>query len=207
MRGSIVTKFGRLVWYLAANPKTAVRYFRNLRSSTLDLRMPWTSYRAIDYLKSITKPGTKVLEFGSGGSTLFFLDHGAHVTSTETDRKWIEYVRGRIPEGMQDRFVGVALEPDPKNSSLAYLDFIAKTPISEFDIIFIDHPDVEPDFSERPLIFNAVQPLLKRGAVVVVDDSWRYDHLKVENSAKFTRVLRSVGPGRPGVTEALACQF
>lgn len=56
--------------------------------------LPWVTDGAIDFLDTFIserrKMGftTKVFEFGSGNSTLYFLSKGCFVTSVEHDANW-----------------------------------------------------------------------------------------------------------------------
>jgi hypothetical protein len=56
------------------------------------LRRWWGSlkpgYDAIEFLTSRIIPGWRVFEYGSGGSTLFWLERGAEVVSVEHDPQW-----------------------------------------------------------------------------------------------------------------------
>ena len=55
---------------------------------TLDLEIPWITPEAIHSLFFYLKPYHTVLEFGSGGSTLFFSKRGKRVLSFETQDQW-----------------------------------------------------------------------------------------------------------------------
>ncbi|MEA2488493.1 MAG: hypothetical protein QOH21_285, partial [Acidobacteriota bacterium] len=56
--------------------------------------LPWMTFGAIDFLDGYLQPGMRVFEYGSGGSTLFYLRHGASVVSVEHDAEWGDVVRG-----------------------------------------------------------------------------------------------------------------
>jgi hypothetical protein len=60
---------------------------------------PWLVFAAIDYLDQIDLRGWRVFEYGSGGSTLYWLRRGAQVISVEEDATWYDRVRLRIPPG------------------------------------------------------------------------------------------------------------
>jgi hypothetical protein len=62
-------------------------------SSPSDDRIPWMTFRAIRFLRSYLKPGMRVFEYGVGGSTGFFLDHGCELVSVEHDDEWAERAR------------------------------------------------------------------------------------------------------------------
>jgi hypothetical protein len=64
--------------------------------SPLNLEMPWICYSAISYLEDWLKPGMNILEYGSGGSTLFFLRHECNIISIEHDPSWYNVVAASI---------------------------------------------------------------------------------------------------------------
>lgn len=61
-----------------------------------DLDAPWLCWPAIDWLEAFMQPGMRVLEFGSGGSTVFFAKRGARVLSIEDDSAWHAEVQRRL---------------------------------------------------------------------------------------------------------------
>ena len=71
-------------------------------------------------------------------------------------------------------------------------------PDDRFDIIVVDGS--EEWNLIRPICFEKAEKHVKKGGVIVVDDSWRYPELRERNQAKDFQVFQSVGPCRPGVT-------
>jgi predicted O-methyltransferase YrrM len=57
---------------------------------------PWLGYRAIARIRSLVRPGTRVLEFGAGMSTVWFARRGAEVVSVESDPTWRSDVEGML---------------------------------------------------------------------------------------------------------------
>src|SRR4051812_45501617 len=53
---------------------------------------PWVTFTAISKLESLIREGTRVFEYGAGGSTLFFLQRGALLVTVEHDAAWMENV-------------------------------------------------------------------------------------------------------------------
>lgn len=50
---------------------------------------PWLTFGAIDFVQAWLRPGLTIFEYGSGGSTLFWLRHQPRsVVSVEHDPKW-----------------------------------------------------------------------------------------------------------------------
>ena len=56
---------------------------------TLKFGYPWLTYSAIIALEEVIKPDFKILEFGSGGSTVFFADNAKSVFSFESNENFI----------------------------------------------------------------------------------------------------------------------
>lgn len=59
--------------------------------------LPWFTYAASAQLLRWGLAGERVLEFGAGSSTLFWLDQGAQVWSMEHDPSWGAWVKAQIP--------------------------------------------------------------------------------------------------------------
>lgn len=62
----------------------------------LNKPLPWLSFEAIEYIQPRVKEGMKVFEYGSGGSTLFWLHHKAIVTSVEHDTQWYQKTKSYL---------------------------------------------------------------------------------------------------------------
>ena len=89
--------FTKALWhaYLPGRARSTLQGFRERligpplqKRIPLDLRLPWFSWGAIRYLQEHIKPGMKVFEWGSGGSTLFFADRHCDVYSFEDNLRW-----------------------------------------------------------------------------------------------------------------------
>jgi predicted O-methyltransferase YrrM len=74
--------------------------------------LPWLGFRAIRRLKRIAVPGARVLEFGSGMSTLWFAKRGVEIVSIEIDPAWHQAVRERLGE-ISNPAARVLLEAPP----------------------------------------------------------------------------------------------
>jgi len=202
MTGTTTQKAGRLVAGLAFHPEYLIRYVKhNLRNghSPLDLEIPWFSYAAIDYLETYLKPGMKVFEFGSGGSTLFFAKRTKHVSAVENDPEWFERVTQRLNEKSIHN-VEIQLRPfDVKNpGDFERSDYLKALPAEKFDVIVVD--GAEEWTQVRPICFQHAERQINPGGIIIVDDSWRYPKLRATAKAKRHEVFQSVGPCRPGVT-------
>ncbi len=63
------------------------------QNDLINRAIPWLTFSAIDYIHRTVKPSDKVFEYGSGGSTLFWLKQGASCVSIEHDTRWNEKIR------------------------------------------------------------------------------------------------------------------
>ena len=92
--------------------KHIFRWFFSLREDyLLQEKKPWLVFDAIDFLKSIPLEGKKVFEYGSGGSTLFWLEHGAELVSIEHDPDWYTLMYPRLKGMTRIDYRLVQMEP------------------------------------------------------------------------------------------------
>ncbi len=202
MHGTVPQKIGRVLGNLLLHPQYIPRCVRHnlINGKTpLDLEVPWFSYAAIDFLDGFLKPEMRVCEYGSGGSTVFFAKRVKTVFSIEDNPKWYELVSKRLKERELDN-VRLVLRPfDFKNpTGFEHSAYLHAIPDERFDVIVIDGSE---EWNQvRPICFGVAEGRVKRGGLIVVDDSWRYPVLREKHQARNVRTFQSVGPGRPGVT-------
>ncbi|NJK68543.1 MAG: class I SAM-dependent methyltransferase [Microcoleus sp. CSU_2_2] len=204
MDGTITSKLGRLAGSFATHPEYIPRYLRDRapdRSSPLEIELPWISYGAIDFLDGYLKPDMTVYEYGSGGSTLFFASRVAKVTSTEHQELWCDRVRAKLQASSANnvnlQLVECDLSQTPDFENSPYAQSIRDI---EADVILIDGLEDWSKYNLRPICFAIAQTRIKKGGIIILDDSWRYTHLRQQNSAVRVQVFESPGPARPGVT-------
>lgn len=58
----------------------------------------WVSWLAQDFIATIVSKSSRVFEWGSGGSTLWFAEHAKSVTSIEHNPDWGQRVSDRLTE-------------------------------------------------------------------------------------------------------------
>jgi len=61
-------------------------------------RMPWLAKGAVDWLENNLTKDFKILEFGSGGSTLFFAERCKEVITIENNKKFYDLILDYINE-------------------------------------------------------------------------------------------------------------
>lgn len=136
-------------------------------TDTLEIGYPWLSFGAIIALESIVNKNLNVLEFGSGGSTIFWAKTCKAVKSYETDIDWYIKVKEKTK--------------NLKNTELIFGDQelilrnIKQEPNNHYDIILID---LYPKHAQREIITNAAIPKLKKDGYIIVDN---YNNFGMQN--------------------------
>lgn len=134
-----------------------------LGQDTLTIGYPWFALGAILTLERLLQPTWRVLELGSGGSTVFFRRHCASVQSFETDPTWAANVRAAT--------AGLATV-----SHCATVEAIGSQLVTlssrSVDLLVIDHGDPERHARGRnpirlPLALAALHTLKPNGWIVV----------------------------------------
>lgn len=199
---SNIERVRKLTFNLVSNPDLIFPYVsKSLFNNKLpiDHELPWWSFRAVEYADKLF-PGKSIFEFGTGGSTVRYADACESITSIEDNEEWLRIVQDRV----NTKKLG--------NINLMYCHFDFDHPegfaeseylrsydgTKQYDVVIIDGQD--KSFNERITCFKYVEPSIKEGGVIVVDDWWRYTELLDSNRAKSVKVFESVGPCRYGVT-------
>jgi hypothetical protein len=135
--------------------------FKSGESVDADFKpIPWFTYSAIDFLIERMNENLRILEFGSGNSTLFFAERTKMVFSIEHDESWYQKILLKKPQNVKMY----------KTSSLSINDYIL--PLgekTEFDLIIVD------GLFRNQCINNSLNFLSESG-VIVLDDSERTDY-------------------------------
>ena len=191
----------KLVLNLSHNPSLIWPYLRmNVfsRKLPIDFGMPWWSFLAIKRADALLV-GKRVFEYGTGGSTLRFAKIAESIVSVEDDEEWKAVVQDRLAcENISN--VNILFHPfDFKNPvDFESSEYICAVDSGEWDVVIIDGQDWT--FKERLKCFRKVEPKMKSGSIIILDDFWRYEDLLKSNRAKSVEVYESVGPSRIGVT-------
>ena len=186
----------RFILYILRIPdqrKHVIRWILSLQKDyLLKAKQPWLVFDAIDFLNRIDIKGKRVFEYGSGGSTLYWLKKGARCISIEHDKEWYNKVRAFVPNSpnLDYRLIEPQLSSnqellkDPADpSSYAtgddrlrqfelslYVKQIDGFPDEYFDIILIDG-------RARPSCIKHSASKVKPGGLLIVDNSDRKYYL------------------------------
>jgi hypothetical protein len=193
--------------------KHTIRWLESLQKDYL-LRscQPWLAFDAIDILSSLPLNGQRIFEYGSGGSTLFWLKHGALLTSIEHDKAWYDL--------LQQQYIGKAsvdyrlvppefISSDNVNPSVpdgygsgdkqfaqctfrSYASQIDEFPDEFFDLVLVDG-------RARPSCIKHAHNKVKIGGILVLDNSDRKYYLERTSTYLNTSERRTCLGATPGL--------
>ena len=174
---------------------SSVRYYTDWREhlapgrNSVNDRSPWMSFSAVRFLKEITRKDMRVFEYGSGGSTLFWISRVQEVVSVEHDTSWYSNMKKQLDEQAIQNFSYILSEPvndpgfgkkrfenpddyissDPAYSGKnfeQYVKSIDSYPDNYFDIVVVDG-------RARPSCIKHGIPKLKKNGWLIIDNSER----------------------------------
>lgn len=175
--------------------KHVVRWLRSQKAGyCLENEVPWISFDATQFLKKKLFEQATVFEYGSGGSTAFWLKNGANVVSIEHNQGWYELVSQRLEPhpNLSYRFSAPTPLPhaeynrndasDPTHYSTedkellsysfeSYVKEIDAFPDSYFDFVLVDG-------RSRPACVVHSIPKVKVGGMLILDNSDRAYYLE-----------------------------
>lgn len=186
------------------------RVERDSTSSPLDRAEPWFCYSAIRHLKKVVKPETRVFEYGSGGSTLFYAKHCAKVVTAEHDAEWGQLVQKTLDEQKisnvtllsvteqkaetpeeADQLEGYGSEYQhyAGSSFKNYVNTLLDYPKHEFDLIIVDG-------RSRCAGMRTAVERIAPGGMIIVDNAERPRYQEMEDRIFAGRwhLHRSCGP-------------
>ena len=129
----------------------------------LEIGYPWLSFGAIIALEGIVNKRLRVLELGSGGTTVFFAKNCKNVKSYETNADWYKKVMQKVRK-YRNVEIGLGNHTDILRS-------VTKEPDRHYDIVLIDS---DPRATDRFSLANAVISKVKIGGWLIVDNYWNF---------------------------------
>ena len=130
---------------------------------------PWLTKEAINFLEQVIKcrPDLKILEFGSGGSTIWFAQRTQFLVSIEHNPQWYEKVKKEVLE-LGFKLVDLRLiEHD-------YYNVCDEFPDQYFDFILVDGRH------RKKCISKGIR-ILKSGGILMLDDAQRAWYQSINN--------------------------
>ena len=178
-----------LVW-MVRRPRLARDIPRTLGTfgkGTLDLREAWLPYRLTDTLLHRIGPGTRVFEYGGGGSTAWFADLGADVTTVEHHPEWVAHLNEQFRD---DEHVELIHRSDA-NGFADYITAIDAYPDASFDVVVVDG-------RERVQCFEHSVAKIKPGGTLILDDVDRARYARAFEVVDWPReVVHGFAPCKP----------
>jgi len=213
MHGSNISRSLNALKYFVKQPKyiPSWLYSNGTKKTPLQLRQPWLSYPAIDFLTQYAKKYHRVFEYGGGGSTLWFAERCKEITCVENSKYWGKLILDRYQDNKDDfiallNLIIVEVSEYPKVEEYAQADKYVNTIVSgaPYDIILVDGVDSEDAKKNYRVesVRKAKQHLSSEG-LIILDDAWRTQYADVPNILnEFNRLeFWGLGPCRLGVTK------
>jgi hypothetical protein len=208
------------LFYLLVDDLKSWKYFPRWFSSFRPVRSlvgeakPWIPFEAANWLEHYLKPHMKVFEYGSGGSTIFFAERVAEVTSIEHDQQWHAQVsRALVQRGISNCSCElhvprpIAGSPsainDSQSSRFIYDDYYAAT-VHEYVEAIDVYPDrtfdlVLVDGRVRTECIQYALPKIKPGGYLMLDNSNNADVAEIIRKPQTYphKEFRGIAPGWP----------
>jgi hypothetical protein len=124
---------------------------------------PWLTFTAIDFIKERVKEGLKILEWGSGSSSLWFDQNGCVVTAIEHNEEWANIVKG-----MKYENINVIFEKEKSDYVKPEINF------STINIFLID--GIYRNECASYLVELIKSGEILSGAMIIFDDTSRLEY-------------------------------
>jgi hypothetical protein len=158
---------------------------KRLKENPLNETYPWFAFSSIAYLAALIRPDMKVVEYGSGYSTIWWASRVGEVTSVERSREWLAEVDAALSK---HALKNAHLIPFNKFSpgteeeirarcnwdmlSPAVSDYVLSAGVlpKSCDVVVID------DIFRNEVALAAIE-IVKPGGLLILDDSERERYL------------------------------
>lgn len=121
--------------------------------------LPLYTYPAIEYLTQFDYSEKRIFEFGSGASTLFWMERANTVTCLESNPEWYEKLRRQLKDNVSMKHVSGDAFP------FAINDFDGV-----FDVIVVDSAGYRYDSAEQ-----ALKKLAPGGFIILDNADWHHN--------------------------------
>jgi predicted O-methyltransferase YrrM len=143
---------------LVINGPAAALTFAALKAFNWRPSEPWISYEAIGLLKKFLTPRSRVLEFGSGMSTVWYGKHAGEVCSVDHYPEWYRKVQGILADEK-----GIKVRHELRENPKTYSRFMQGDK-KGFDLIMVDG-------EWRSLCAANCLKLIRPGGIIYLDNS------------------------------------
>jgi len=146
--------------------------------------IPWFNLDAIKFIKTYIdeKKNIRLLEFGSGNSTIYYEKNVDKLYSVEHNQNWYDNIKKKVNKNTNYVIKPINYISKPSTDKLFYnvsnlKDLFNDVSNEFFDIIIIDGIHRVNSF------FGSID-YLKKGGLIVLDDSHRIDNPETDGSYK-----------------------
>lgn len=176
----------------------------------LDDQTPWLPFKAREWLRRHVSSDTTVFEYGSGGSTLFFVRHAGTVISVEHDAAWFALVSHALAASGMSNYNHLLREPEalaPGHEELTCLGS-RRPEFSDHSFArYVRSIDAYPDLSldlvlvdgrARLACLDRALPKVRDGGYLLLDNAEREEYAQARTTlARFPRLdLEGLAPYR-----------
>lgn len=154
------------------------------KKSSIKIRVtPWLTEDAVNLLENFVKekPDANLLEFGSGGSTIWLSKLTKKLVSIEHNKQWFTNVKNYIEKEKSCNPVDLRWLPRPYNK------ICDEFPDEFFDLILVDGRD-------RVKCLEASIRILKPGGILMLDDAQRENYNDGKELLADWQLTQSFGP-------------
>ena len=153
--------------------------------------IPWYNYPALEQLSKWDFSDCDILEYGSGNSTLWWMQRARSVTSIENSMEWYDYVSKQVTDNCRILLSPVDMDREVETQIQDYVECIDQ--LGTFDVIIIDGVNkggVRMNCARRALGH------LKPGGLFIVDNSdWLPDTCEMIRDQGFVEIdFSGLGP-------------
>lgn len=181
-------------------PAEGLRYIRDQRDGRTPLQqgLPYFSWGAIDFLQRRLKTGDRVFEYGSGGSTIFFLNLGCEVTCVETSLEWAGIVKQAVGSRSNWHMIEHCHDHPTKDQITAFPRYVCAG--APWDVVVVDNTETET-LKRVSCAVEAVSHV-RPGGMLVFDDAHMPEYREVPRmlAGWHRRSFKGLGTARPWAT-------
>ena len=133
-------------------------YFSSVPRDELGIT-PWFTYPAISMIRQIVSSNSKVFEYGSGYSTLFFNSIASETIAVEHNSGWADFLRKINPElNLRIHPEETEIENFERFEIQSYLNYKFEEPIGHSQLENIEHGLINRSFSNYALEITKYPP-------------------------------------------------
>lgn len=146
-------------------------------NKSLEIGYPWITMGAIIALEEMLKPTFSVIEFGSGGSTVFFAKRCKTVLSYETNIEWYNKVRSII----SNHYSNVTL----KHGDMDVFTNELEVNNNMYDVAIVD---TDEKVTDRRTLANMLISKIQLGGYIIIDNylRWGMNKFKPDGFRMYT---------------------